>query len=75
MAQPFQVTASEAKKFSEVWRYKGLVMPVTDEWCEFAANFAQVTLNSFIAICQAQAQQSKQAEQLSKKKELVVEGV
>ena len=43
-----KVTKEEAKKFSNVWNFKGIAIIVDDVHCEFASNFANVVLKSFV---------------------------
>lgn len=50
-----KVDINEAKKFSQVWTHNGIVVPLLDPHLQFAADFATVTLNSFIQQAQAQA--------------------
>jgi hypothetical protein len=47
----------EVKKFSNVWNYNGVVIPLTDVHMVFALNFANVVLKSFFL--QAEANMSK----------------
>lgn len=59
--QPFKVTLEEAQGFSKVWNYKGLAMPLDDVHCEFAKDFANVVLRSFVEQMMANAKAAKEA--------------
>jgi hypothetical protein len=61
--QPFKVTLEEAKNFAKVWNYKGLAMPLDDVHCEFAKDFANVVLRSFVEQMMLQAKAAKEAAQ------------
>lgn len=54
MAIP-QVTLKDAHQFSNVWRHKGVAIPMQDIHLRFAADFANVALKSFIETAQRQA--------------------
>jgi hypothetical protein len=58
--QPFKVTLDEAKKFSQVWNYKGLAMPLDEVHCEFAKDFANIVLRSFVEQMMANAKAAKE---------------
>lgn len=72
--QPFKVTAEEAKKFSQVWNYKGLAMPLDEVHCEFAKDFANVVLKSFVEQMLAQAAAAKKAVAEAAKPLVTLEG-
>lgn len=57
--QPFKVTVDEAKKFAAVWNYKGLAMPLDDVHHEYAKDFANVVLRSFVEQMMANAKAAK----------------
>lgn len=65
--QPFKVTVEEATNFSKVWNYKGLAMPLDVVHCEFAKDFANVVLRSFVEQMMAQAKAAKEAAQAAAK--------
>lgn len=65
--QPFKVTIEESKNFSKVWNYKGLAMPLDEVHCEFAKDFANVVLRSFVEQMMANAAAAKKkAEEATK---------
>jgi len=47
-AQGVQVTIEETRKFSHVWRYRGIVILMDDVHLQFATDFANVALQSFL---------------------------
>lgn len=49
------VTKEEAVKFATHWNFKGVAIPLDDVACQFATDFANVTLRSFIDYCNKQA--------------------
>lgn len=67
--QPFRVTTDEAKKFASVWNYKGLAMPLDDVHHEYAKDFANVVLRSFVEqmIAQTKAAKEKAAAEAASK--------
>ena len=73
-----QVNMDEVKKFSNVWNYNGIVIPLTDVHMVFALNFANVVLKSFFV--QAEANMAKvieaqvQLRLAAEKEKLVLEG-
>lgn len=79
MAAPvFKVSTEEARQFSQVWTYKGLVVPLQETHTQFAADFANVVLRNFIEQCQQTAQAAKSAPATTmekQKRQLIVEGV
>lgn len=68
----YKVPRVEAEKFSKVWNKGGITIILTPEAIDFATDFANVAINSFIAMCQVQAQQEAE---LRKPKQLIVEGI
>lgn len=72
--QPFKVTLEEAKKFATVWNYKGLAMPLDDVHCEFAKDFSNVVLRSFVEQMMAQAAAAKKAAEVASKPLVTLEG-
>jgi hypothetical protein len=59
--QPFKVTIDEAKNFARVWNYKGIAVPLDDIHCEFAKDFGNIILRSFVEQMMAQAAAAKKA--------------
>jgi hypothetical protein len=53
MAQAVQVGLEETRKFAHVWRYKGIVILLDDAHLQFATDFANVVLQSFLSKVQA----------------------
>jgi hypothetical protein len=53
--QPFKVMLADAENFSKVWKYNGISLPISSEYCQFATDYANVVLSNFIAMCQEQA--------------------
>lgn len=53
--QGLKVTPEEARKFASVWSQNGIVIPMQDCHIQFAADFANVVLTSFIAMAQQNA--------------------
>lgn len=62
MPPPFKITKSEALKFSRVWTYSGIAIPMKDVHIEYATDFANVVLRDFIAMCEQNAAQARQQE-------------
>ena len=50
-----QVSLQDAKKFAQVWTHKGVAIVQTDAHLQFAADFANIALRSFIEEAQRQA--------------------
>ena len=67
----FKVTLEEAVKFSQVWTYGGISLPVSKEMAQYATDFSNVVLNNFIAMCQENAKKEAQI----KTKPLIMEGI
>jgi hypothetical protein len=55
-----QVKLEEAKKFAQIWNYKGVALIVDDAHCQFAADFANTVLRSFVQQLQMQQAQAAQ---------------
>lgn len=64
----FSVSRAQAEGFSKVWKTPGGIHVVqTPQAIQFATDFANVTLASFISMCKHQAQAAKVvAEQATK---------
>lgn len=78
MQAVFKVAPSEAQKFSQVWNYKGIAVPLQEPHIQFATDFANVVLNNFIMQCQmkaAQAAAQVAAQEVVSARQLIVEGV
>ena len=55
-----QVTRAEAKRFSKAWSHKGVALVIDDALCQYAADFANVVLRSFVQnLMQQQAEAAK----------------
>jgi hypothetical protein len=54
------VNVSEAKRFSKAWSHKGVALVIDMPLCQFAADFANVVLKSFV---QSLIQQQMEAAQ------------
>ena len=71
----FTVVPQEAVKFAKVWTYKGLSIPIGDEHCQFATDFANIVLRNFIVMCKQRAVQAAAAQtQAQASASLIVEG-
>ena len=59
-----RVSIEETKKFSQVWNHKGISIPMQEPHLQFATDYANVVLSSFIEDCQRTAAEraKKQAE-------------
>jgi hypothetical protein len=72
------VNKDEAKKFSNVWNYNGVAVPLDNVALTFATDFANVVLKSFFV--QAEANMAKvieaqvQLRLAAEKEKLVLEG-
>jgi len=62
------VSRAEAKRFSKAWSHKGVALVIDDPLCQFAADFANVVLKSFV---QSFVQEKAEA---AKPKVKIVEG-
>jgi len=69
----FKVERVEAEKFSKKWNKGGVTILLTPEAIDFATDFANVAINSFIAMCQAQA--AEEAAKKANTKPMIIEGV
>lgn len=49
-----QVPRQDAENFAKVWNHKGIAIPMSDAHIDFATDFANITLKSFIIMCQNQ---------------------
>jgi hypothetical protein len=67
----FKVERVEAVKFSQVWNKGGIAIILSPEALDFATAFANVVLNNFVQMCQAQAQAAQKA---AEPKKLIIEG-
>lgn len=69
------ITAKDATQFSQVWRHNGIAIPMQDCHMQFAADFANIVLKSFIEDAQkARAAAIAKAEEAAKPK-IIMEGV
>lgn len=59
---PFKVSLDDAKSFAKVWNYKGLAVPLDEIHCQFANDFANIAIRSFIEFTMAQAKARAEAE-------------
>ena len=69
---PFKVDPKDAVEFSKVWKFKGLSMPLSDVHTQFATDFANIAIRSFIEFTMAQAK-ARQEQELAKATLLVTE--
>ena len=69
----FKVTVEEAKKFQTVWTYHGLAIPLPPEAANYATDFANTVLKSFIEMCKEQAKEAAKSQ--LPPKQLIVEGI
>jgi hypothetical protein len=54
------VSRAEAKRFSKAWNYKGVALVIDDPLCQFAADFSNVVLKSFVeSLIQEQVEAKK----------------
>lgn len=63
MQPNFRVAPIEAQKFARVWTHNGLAIPLDIEHFQFATDFANVVLNSFVQDCNLKAQQRAAAKE------------
>lgn len=63
---------SQAADFANRWRYKGLAIPLDDAHKQFAVDFANVVITSFLEAQQRAAQQ-RAAAQVAKESVKIVE--
>lgn len=59
-AQPFSVQLTDATNFSKVWNYKGVEILLEVPHCQFATDYANIVLKSFVDQMVAKAQLAKQ---------------
>lgn len=58
MAKPiFKVAPGDVDNFAKVWTHKGLFFPMNDTARQFATDFANVAIRSFIEFTVEQAKQ------------------
>ena len=69
----FKVERKEAESFSKVWNKGGISIILPPEAIDFATDFANIAINSFIGLCQAQA--AEEAAKRSNKKPMIIEGI
>lgn len=53
--QPFRVKLEDAENFAKVWNFKGISVPLSDVHAQFACDFANIAIRSFIEFTMAQA--------------------
>lgn len=56
--QPFKVTLPDAQGFAKVWNYKGIAVPIDEIHAQFACDYANVVLRSFVEMVQANAKKA-----------------
>jgi hypothetical protein len=71
----YRVERIEAEKFSKVWNKGGVTIILTPEAIDFARDFANIVLNNFVTMCQAQAQQAAAKAAEAQKPKIIVEGI
>lgn len=49
------MTSADAKKFGQVWTHKGIAIFMDDAHYQFAADFANIVLKSFVEDAQRRA--------------------
>lgn len=59
---PFKVTLEDAKSFAKVWNYKGISVPLDEVHAQFATDYANIAIRSFIEFTMAQAKARAEAE-------------
>jgi hypothetical protein len=72
---PFKVELIEAQKFQKIWTLNGLAVLLPPEAANFAKDFANVVLNNFIGMCQAQATQAAAKAAEENKSRIITEGL
>lgn len=70
----FKVDVVEAQKFQTVWTQNGLAVVLPPAASQFAADFANIVLRNFIAMCQRQAKDAQAKMQPVPPKALIIEG-
>lgn len=73
--QPFKITVEESIKFSKVWTYNGISIPISSESCQFAADFANIVLRDFVSMVQERSRQKIAQTSPPAQPKLIVEGV
>jgi hypothetical protein len=73
-AQPFSVQLADAVNFSKVWNYKGIAVPLDELHCQFATDYANIVLRSFVDQMVAKAQLAKQQAEQAAKPLVTLEG-
>lgn len=71
----FKVERVEAESFSKVWNKNGISIILTPEAIDFAKDFANVVLNNFIHMCQAEAQAAAIKAAEAQKPKIIMEGL
>lgn len=66
------VLPAEAERFAQVWRYNGVAVMLDKAHCQFATDFANTVLRSFLQMMQAQAMAA--LKQAQAQKPIVTEG-
>jgi hypothetical protein len=74
MNQVPQVTTKEVENFAKVWTYRGLAIPMKEEQIQFAADFANVMLVSFVRMCQENMTAMVKQAQEAAKPQIITEG-
>lgn len=73
MPQPFSVTIEDAQNFAKVWNYKGIAMPLDKIHCQFACDYANVAIRSFMQFIAEQAAAKKKAAEEAAKPKITLE--
>ena len=73
MPQPFSVTVEDAQNFAKVWNYKGIAMPLDKIHCQFACDYANVAIRSFMQFIAEQAAAKKKAAEEAAKPKITLE--
>lgn len=67
------VDRAQAENFGKVWTHRGVSIPLSDVSLQFATDFANVVLLSFVSKCQQDAAAAKQTVN-DKGKKIMIEG-
>lgn len=67
-----QVSLADAQKFSQVWTHNGVAIVLTPVHLQFAADFANVALRSFIEDAQRRALAARKAAEEAAKPKVVL---
>lgn len=67
LMQPFSVPLSDAQNFAKVWNYKGISVPLDEIHCQFATDYANIVLRSFVDQMVAKSQAAKKAAEEAQK--------